>query len=140
MTTSDINIWKPWKNYWIFSGVQYCRVLLLSSLVILKVNTFFYHFSWVLNDDFLKVVKVARSQNVFLSSKKCGKLLYSTFRPKEKEFRMGIWLYICTVVKSKGKISQNFVVFSEYTNFTIHRSLHKSNDKNKLGQLFLSKQ
>ena len=27
-------------------------------------------------------------------------------------------LTICTVVKSKGKISQNFVAFSEYMNFT----------------------
>jgi len=26
---------------------------------------------------------------------------------------------LCTVVKSKGKISQNFVAFSEYMNFTI---------------------
>ena len=26
-------------------------------------------------------------------------------------------LTICTVVKTKGKISQNFVVFSEYMNF-----------------------
>ena len=26
---------------------------------------------------------------------------------------------ICTVVKSKGKISQNFVAFSEYMNFTL---------------------
>ena len=28
-------------------------------------------------------------------------------------------LTVCTVVKSKGKISQNFVAFSEYLNFTI---------------------
>ena len=28
-------------------------------------------------------------------------------------------LTVCTVVKSKGKISQNFVVFSEYMNFTV---------------------
>ena len=27
-------------------------------------------------------------------------------------------LTVCTVVKSKGKISQNFVAFSEYMNFT----------------------
>ena len=38
-THSGFNIWKPWKNYWISIGVQYCRVLLPSSLVILKVNT-----------------------------------------------------------------------------------------------------
>ena len=29
-----------------------------------------------------------------------------------------ILLTLCTVVKSKGKISQNFVAFSEYMNFT----------------------
>ena len=28
-------------------------------------------------------------------------------------------LTVCTVVKSKGKISQSFVAFSEYMNFTI---------------------
>ena len=27
-------------------------------------------------------------------------------------------LTVCTAVKSKGKISQNFVAFSEYMNFT----------------------
>ena len=27
--------------------------------------------------------------------------------------------YCCTVVKSKGKISQNFVAFSEYMNFKL---------------------
>ena len=32
-------------------------------------------------------------------------------------------LTVCTVVKSKGKISQNFVAFSEYMNFTISQSI-----------------
>ena len=35
-------------------------------------------------------------------------------------------LTVCSVVKSKGKISQNFVVFSEYMNFK------KSNEKSAL--------
>ena len=29
-----------------------------------------------------------------------------------------LFLTVCTVVKTKGKISQNFVAFSEYMNFT----------------------
>ena len=32
---------------------------------------------------------------------------------------------VCTVVKSKRKISQNCVAFSEYMNFTIHVIYHK---------------
>ena len=47
-------------------------------------------------------------------------------------------LTVCTVVKSKGKISQNFVAFSEYMNFT--NSLRKTVNnqaKNNQGHMYL---
>ena len=39
-------------------------------------------------------------------------------------------LTVCTVVKSKGKISQNFVAFSEYMNFKKFRGDPKNFEKN----------
>ena len=44
------------------------------------------------------------------------KFIYSEKATKFCEF-FPLLLIVCTVVKSKGKISQNFVAFSEYMNF-----------------------
>ena len=45
-------------------------------------------------------------------------------------------LTVCTVVKSKGKILQNFVAFSEYMNFNIGETMlyHCGLQSKKLGQ------
>ena len=45
------------------------------------------------------------------------KFIYSEKATKFCEI-FHLLLTVCTVVKSKGKISQNFVAFSEYMNFT----------------------
>ena len=45
------------------------------------------------------------------------KFIYSEKATKFCEI-FTLFLTVCTVVKSKGKISQNFVAFSEYMNFT----------------------
>ena len=45
------------------------------------------------------------------------KFIYSEKATKFCEI-FPLLLTVCTVVKSKGKISQNFVAFSEYMNFT----------------------
>ena len=45
------------------------------------------------------------------------KFIYSEKAAKFCEI-FTLLLTVCTVVKSKGKNSQNFVVFSEYMNFT----------------------
>ena len=44
------------------------------------------------------------------------KFIYSEKATKFWEI-FPLLLTVCTVVKSKGKISQNFVAFSEYMNF-----------------------
>ena len=44
------------------------------------------------------------------------KFIYSEKATKSCE-TFPLLLTVCTVVKSKGKISQNFVAFSEYINF-----------------------
>ena len=46
------------------------------------------------------------------------KLIYSEKATKFCEI-FPLLLTVCTLVKSKGKISQNFVAFSEYMNFTV---------------------
>ena len=46
------------------------------------------------------------------------KFIYSEKATKFCEI-FPLLLTVCTVVKSKGKISQNFVAFSEYMNFTV---------------------
>ena len=45
------------------------------------------------------------------------KFIYSKKATKFCEI-FHLLLTVCTVVKSKGKISQNFVAFTEYMNFT----------------------
>ena len=45
------------------------------------------------------------------------KFIYSEKATKFYEI-FPLLLTVCTVVKSKGKISQNFAAFSEYMNFT----------------------
>ena len=45
------------------------------------------------------------------------KFIYSEKATKFCEI-IPLLLTVCTVVKSKGKISQNFVAFSDYMNFT----------------------
>ena len=47
------------------------------------------------------------------------KFIYSEKATKFCEI-FPLLLTVCTAVKSKGKISQNFVAFSEYMNFTSH--------------------
>ena len=49
------------------------------------------------------------------------KFIYSEKATKFCEI-FPVLLTVCTVVKSKGKISQNFVAFSEYMNFNFWRS------------------
>ena len=44
------------------------------------------------------------------------KFIYSEKATKFCEIFL-LLLIVCTVVKSKGKVSQNFVAFSEYMNF-----------------------
>ena len=46
------------------------------------------------------------------------KFIYSEKATKYCEIST-LFLYECAVDKSKGKISQNFVAFSEYMNFTV---------------------
>ena len=55
------------------------------------------------------------------------KFIYSEKATKFCEI-FPLLLTVCTVVKIKGKISQNFVAFSEYMNFT---------EKNDSGRLML---
>ena len=52
-------------------------------------------------------------------SRKHNFLVEFTYSEKATEFcEIFILLIVCTVVKSKVKISQNLVAFSEYMNFT----------------------
>ena len=55
---------------------------------------------------------------MILTPKMC---LYVKFIYSEKATKFweifSLFLTVCTVVKSMGKISQNFVAFSEYMNF-----------------------
>ena len=53
------------------------------------------------------------------------KFIYSEKATKVCEI-FPLLLTVCTVVKSKGKISQNFVAFSEYMNFTLLGSCETS--------------
>ena len=56
----------------------------------------------------------------------CNKQLFLKFIYSEKATKFceifTLLLTVCTVVKSKVKISQNFVAFSEYMNFTYANS------------------
>ena len=51
------------------------------------------------------------------------KFIYSEKATKFCEI-FPLLLTLCTVVKSKRKISQNFVAFSEYMNFTMAAAVH----------------
>ena len=65
-------------------------------------------------------------QTIFLRFQKQDalKFIYSEKATKFCEI-FTLLLTVCTVVKSKVKISQNFVAFSEYMNFTYIVKLHK---------------
>ena len=52
------------------------------------------------------------------------KFIYSQ---KATKFCEILLLTVCTVVKSKGKISQNFVAFSKYMNFKYPSSIYSQN-------------
>ena len=52
------------------------------------------------------------------------KFIYSEKATKFCEI-FTLFLTVCTVVKSKEKISQNFVAFSEYRNFKVVLNSHK---------------
>ena len=87
---------------------------------------------------------VAQCRNLLKSSKICSwllphlqesmdliivstlKFIYSEKATKFIEI-FPLLLTVCTAVKSKGKISQNFVAFSEYTHYILRATL-KSND------------
>ena len=58
------------------------------------------------------------------------KFIYSEKATKFCEIST-LLLSVCTVDKSKVEISQNFVAFSEYTNFTKRRNIHVLNLNNK---------
>ena len=65
------------------------------------------------------------------------KFIYSEKATKFCEI-FHLLLTVCTVVKSKGKISQNFVAFSEYMNFTrITKQKHVHYNAQKIN-LYLS--
>ena len=49
------------------------------------------------------------------------KFIYSEKAAKFCEI-FPLFLTVCTVVKTKGKISQNFVAFSEYMNFNLMKN------------------
>ena len=57
------------------------------------------------------------------------KFIYSEKAKKFCEI-FPLLLTVCTVVKSKGKISQNFVAFSEYMNFNINNPICNKWDRN----------
>ena len=66
------------------------------------------------------------------------KFIYSEKAPKFCEI-FPLLLTVCTAVKIKGKISQNFVAFSEYTNFkTLHQAAARYAQTNSISK-FLSK-
>ena len=56
------------------------------------------------------------------------KFIYSEKATKFCEI-LPLHLTVCTVVKSKGKISQNLVAFSEYMNFIKDKKIHTSRKK-----------
>ena len=68
----------------------------------------------------VKSKKRRNNINPFVVCFFCKKLkfIYSEKATKVCEI-FPLLLTVCTVVKSKGKISQNFVAFSEYMNFMI---------------------
>ena len=59
-------------------------------------------------------IENCNSMNNLLSY--CG-LVDAKIRPSDKD--LPVLLTVCTVLKSKGKILQNFVAFSEYMNFKL---------------------
>ena len=74
------------------------------------------------------MLTVSNDKNLKLNFTKNGDLIYKgrffskvKFIYSEKATKFceicPLLLTVCTVVKSKGKISQNFVAFSEYMNF-----------------------
>ena len=56
------------------------------------------------------------------------KFIYSEKATKFCEI-FPLLLTVCTAVKSKGKISQNFVAFSEYMNFKVEKQKSKGRNK-----------
>ena len=59
------------------------------------------------------------------------KLIYSEKATQFCEIFL-LLLTVCTAVKSKGKILQNFVAFSEYVNFKIWKCFWQKKTKNKV--------
>ena len=75
-----------------------------------------------ISQDFLEFAKEVRANNAIKEQQEEEKtLLKVKFIYSEKATKLceifPLLLTVCTVVKSKGKISQNFVAFSEYMNF-----------------------
>ena len=61
-----------------------------------------------------------KSQELVTNMNSASKYIKFIYSEKATKFReiFTLLLTVCTVVKSKVKISQNFVAFSEYMNFT----------------------
>ena len=76
---------------------------------------------WCLNSF---VAESSSQSRLIYASTSQIKFIYSEKATKFCEI-FPLLLTVCTVVKSKGKISQNFVAFSEYMNF-MTSSLHSA--------------
>ena len=65
---------------------------------------------------------------ILAKSKSSLKFIYSEKATKFCEI-FTLLLTVCTVVKSKANISQNFVAFSEYMNFNTERGMKSTKNK-----------
>ena len=114
-----VHIWNDIK-----SGLGCCSVGFYGC-VLLFPGIFVQWFSYFNCTDYSGYIKVSGHYLKFIYSEKAKKIC--------KIFPL--LLSVCTVDKSKGKISQNFVTFSEYTNFNtlfITKQVVYLHDKNIL--------
>jgi hypothetical protein len=75
-----------------------------------------------ISDTYIEIAQCAECNSIPTPSKphrgqKVIKFIYSEKATKFCKIFFPLLLTLCTVVKSKGKISQKFLVFSEYMNF-----------------------
>ena len=61
-------------------------------------------------------VKITKQQHLFLE---LVKFIYSEKAKKFCEISTLLLFYVCSTIQSKVDISQNFLAFSEYMNFTM---------------------
>ena len=105
--------------YYILSNVQQTKTIFFSDrnfvtvlILILRKSSAYLHNHSISSFKFLKnklvTTKIFKEYEL--------KFIHSKTATKFCEI-FPLLLTVCTVVKSKGKISQNFVAFSEYMNF-----------------------